>query len=53
MGLCFWVYIVWCLFDLWTMGTFDVTEISGCLVLQLPVWFPIGIILLTIGMFSK
>jgi len=36
------------------MGTFDVTEISQLSrSAELPVWFPIGIILLTIGMFFK
>ena len=36
------------------MGTFDVTEISELSrSAELPVWFPIGIILLTIGMFFK
>ena len=36
------------------MGTFDVVEISELSrSAELPVWFPIGIILLTIGMFFK
>ena len=36
------------------MGTFDITEISQLSrSAELPVWFPIGIILLTIGMFFK
>ncbi|MCW2120972.1 NADH-quinone oxidoreductase subunit N [Flavobacterium sp. 7A] len=36
------------------MGTFDVTEISELSYsAELPVWFPIGIILVTIGMFFK
>src|SRR6218665_165365 len=36
------------------MGTFDVLEISELSrSAELPVWFPIGIILLTIGMFFK
>lgn len=36
------------------MGTFDVTEISELSgSAELPVWFPIGVILVTIGMFFK
>ncbi len=36
------------------MGTFDITEISGLSQsAELPVWFPIGIILLLIGMLFK
>ncbi|AWG20610.1 NADH-quinone oxidoreductase subunit N [Flavobacterium faecale] len=36
------------------MGTFDVTEISELSYsAELPVWFPIGIILVTVGMFFK
>jgi NADH-quinone oxidoreductase subunit N len=36
------------------MGTFDVTEISELSrSAELPVWFPIGIVLVTIGMFFK
>ena len=36
------------------MGTFDITEISGLSQsAELPVWFPIGIILLLIGMLYK
>jgi NADH-quinone oxidoreductase subunit N len=36
------------------MGTFDIAEISELSrSAELPVWFPIGIILLTIGMFFK
>lgn len=36
------------------MGSFDVTEISALSrSAELPVWFPIGIILVTIGMFFK
>ncbi|MBL0013986.1 MAG: NADH-quinone oxidoreductase subunit N [Flavobacterium sp.] len=36
------------------MGTFDIVEISELSrSAELPVWFPIGIILLTIGMFFK
>jgi NADH-quinone oxidoreductase subunit N len=34
------------------MGSFDVIEISE-LSAELPIWFPIGIILVTIGMFLK
>ncbi|KAF2336258.1 NADH-quinone oxidoreductase subunit N [Flavobacterium daemonense] len=36
------------------MGTFDVTEIyESSLSAELPIWFPIGMILMTIGMFFK
>jgi len=36
------------------MGSFDVIEISeGSLSAELPIWFPIGMILLTIGMLFK
>ena len=36
------------------MGSFDVTEISELSrSAELPVWFPIGIVLLTVGMFFK
>ncbi|RXM42963.1 NADH-quinone oxidoreductase subunit N [Flavobacterium sp. YO12] len=36
------------------MGTFDVTEIhESSLSAELPIWFPIGMVLMTIGMFFK
>jgi NADH-quinone oxidoreductase subunit N len=35
------------------MGSFDVIEISELSQSELPIWFPIGIILVTIGMFLK
>jgi NADH-quinone oxidoreductase subunit N len=40
--------------DIRTMGSFDVIEISELSQsAELPIWFPIGIILVTIGMFFK
>ncbi|WP_281231113.1 NADH-quinone oxidoreductase subunit N [Flavobacterium gelatinilyticum] len=36
------------------MGTFDISEIhDSALSAELPIWFPIGMILMTIGMFFK
>jgi NADH-quinone oxidoreductase subunit N len=35
------------------MGSFDVIEIITITQFELPIWFPIGIILVTIGMFFK
>jgi NADH-quinone oxidoreductase subunit N len=39
---------------IYRMGSFDVIEISELSQsAELPIWFPIGIILVTIGMFLK
>jgi hypothetical protein len=46
MGIpCLRNYIVWCLFDMQAMGTFDVTEISELSrSAELPVWFQLGVL---------
>jgi NADH-quinone oxidoreductase subunit N len=54
MDLCFGNYPFGICLIYGAMGSFDVIEISELSQsAELPVWFPIGIVLVTIGMFFK